>query len=58
MARKRDQEDVFKPLNESPAEADEPQSLPESRRRGWEIKLGLLVLVLLGGATGYFVYLI
>ena len=54
MARRRDQEDVFKPLNDSPAEADEPQS--QSSRRGWEIKLGLLTLVLLVGATGYFAY--
>ncbi len=56
MARKRDQEDVFQPLNDSSAESEESQSLPEGPRRGWEIKLGLLALALLLGTTGYFVY--
>ncbi len=54
MARKRDQEDVFKPLNDSPvAETQEPQS----SGRGMEIKIGLLVLMLFIGAVGYFAYL-
>lgn len=54
MARKRDQDDVFKPLNDSPsAETQEPQS----SGRGLEIKIGLLVLVLFIGAIGYFAYL-
>lgn len=53
MSRKRDQEDVFKPLNDSPSdEIAEPQR----SGRGWEIKLGLLVLVLLIGGTGYVAY--
>lgn len=54
MARKRDQDDVFKPLNDSPA-AETPE--PQSSGRGLEIKIGLLVLVLCIGAIGYFAYL-
>ena len=54
MARKRDQEDVFKPLNDSPAdEAEETQS----SRRGLEIKIVLLGLILVVGVIGYFGYL-
>ena len=53
MSRRRDQEDVFKPLDDSPSDEN-----IESQRsgRGWEIKLGLLVLVLLIGGTGYVAY--
>ena len=54
MARKRNQEDVFKPLNDSPAAETEE---PESSGRGLEIKIGLMVLVLFVGAVGYFAYL-
>ena len=52
MAGKRDQEDVFKPLNEPPSEPDEPQAAG----RGWEIKVGLAALVLLFAVVGYFGY--
>ena len=54
MARKRDQEDTFKPLNDSPAdEAEETQS----SGRGLEIKMVLLGLMLVVGVIGYFGYL-
>ena len=54
MARKRDQEDVFKPLNDSPAtESEEPQG----SGRGLEIKIVLALLVLLVAGIGYFAYL-
>ncbi|MHB8901527.1 MAG: hypothetical protein ACYC6Y_22475 [Thermoguttaceae bacterium] len=56
MARKRDEEDVFKPLNDSPGEEDDSQLPVPTSRRGWEVKIGLLTLVLLVGAAGYFAY--
>lgn len=53
MARTREQEDVFKPLNDSPATESE-----QSQRsgRGWEVKIGMLALALVVGATGYVAY--
>lgn len=54
MARKRDQEDAFKPLNDSPADEVEES---QGSRRGLEIKIVLLGLILVVAVIGYFGYL-
>ena len=54
MARRRNQEDVFKPLNDS--SSDETEEALNSGR-GLEVKVVLVILVLLVGAVGYVAYL-